>query len=81
MIKNARKHLAELEAHAVHNNNQFDLFAAAAVADADEPYEQTSTPQLSDEELQALDLLKNSDPDSLTPRQALDLLYQLKKDL
>lgn len=81
VIKNARKHLAELEAHAVHSNNQFDLFAAAAVADADEPDEQTSAPQLSDEELQALDLLKNSDPDSLTPRQALDLLYQLKKDL
>jgi DNA mismatch repair protein MutS len=80
VIKNARKHLAELEAHSVHSNNQFDLFAAA-VADADEPDEQASAPQLSDEELQALDLLKNSDPDSLTPRQALDLLYQLKKDL
>ena len=69
VIRAARKHLAELEAQSARSSAptpQFDLFAAPpAVAEAP------------DERLQlAVDAL---DPDALSPREALEALYQLKK--
>jgi len=56
------------------------LFAAAADADA-QAYAQADR----SDELEALDALREElaaiDPDSLTPREALDALYRLKKHL
>ena len=82
VVRDARRTLLELEAQSVHHNqntedsnNQSDFFdtehAVPEVADNTEA-QITGTEQALIEELAALD------PDSLTPRQALDALYHLK---
>ncbi|MFZ6772471.1 DNA mismatch repair protein MutS [Undibacterium sp. SXout7W] len=76
VIRSARKHLAELEAHSLQSTSQFDLFSSVpAIRD-----EMTDTampqPEPSNELNEALDEI---DPDALTPREALDALYELKK--
>ncbi|KUJ71780.1 DNA mismatch repair protein MutS [Thiomicrospira sp. WB1] len=75
IILAAKKHLRRLEQTAVEETqtnatspqptdpSQFDLFAA---------------PTIPPEMIQLADAVRDCDPDSLTPRQALDLLYQLK---
>ena len=68
VIRAARKHLAELEAHAVQSSSQFDLFASAR------EFEPAAASVSMVQE--ALDQL---DPDALSPREALDALYALKK--
>ncbi len=68
VIRAARKHLAELEAHAVQSTSQFDLFASARPVELMEDKE--GPLQLALDEL---------DPDAMSPREALDALYQLKK--
>jgi DNA mismatch repair protein MutS len=66
VIQRARQRLRELEQtaarHADNAVNQLSLFS--------EPCEPETHP--------AVELLQESDPDALTPRQALDLLYRLK---
>jgi DNA mismatch repair protein MutS len=64
VIRAARRRLAELEQQSVARAGQPDLFAAAP------PAEPARHP--------ALDLLESIDPDAVTPREALDLLYKLK---
>jgi DNA mismatch repair protein MutS len=81
VIKAARKHLARLEAQALDATPQLDLFAAP-VADADDevlaaPTPATSTASPAMREL--LDALDDLDPDALTPREALERLYQIKR--
>jgi DNA mismatch repair protein MutS len=78
VIKAARKHLARLEAQALDATPQLDLFAAPSVDANDEEIEApaTATSPAMRELLEALDEL---DPDALTPREALDRLYQLKR--
>ncbi|MBR7798440.1 DNA mismatch repair protein MutS [Undibacterium sp. FT137W] len=76
VIRAARKHLAELEAHSLQSTPQFDLFA-------NEIQNQELTAELIDapiasSETQVLKVLNEIDPDSMTPREALDALYQLK---
>lgn len=66
VIRAARKHLAELEAHSVSSSAQFDLFARAA-------------PTMESKEHPLEQALEKIDPDSLSPREALETLYQLKK--
>jgi DNA mismatch repair protein MutS len=66
VVRAARRHLAELEKQLRPASSQTDLFAAAAA-----PVEATSSPVLD-----ALDAIK---PDELTPREALEALYRLKK--
>ena len=66
VVNAARKKLVELENAQVATTGQGDLFAAAPPAPEPEP-----TP--------VLDRLNALDPDRLTPREALDLLYELKK--
>jgi len=68
VIRAARKHLAELEAHSIQSTPQFDLFASAR--NIDNVDEQENPLQL------ALDAI---DPDALSPREALQALYDLKK--
>jgi DNA mismatch repair protein MutS len=76
VIRAARKHLAALEAHSVQATPQFDLFAGG-IADVEEP-------SGADEPLQSIEVtavmaaLAETDPDALSPREALDALYRLK---
>lgn len=73
VIKAARRHLAALEAHSVQPTPQFDLFASAALDDDREETTLANTPNPLTEALDEIN------PDELTPRQALDMLYRLKK--
>ena len=83
VIKAARKHLARLESQALDTTPQLDLFARPC----DEPEQQEEqeradsrapAPAISSELLEALEAL---DPDALTPREALERLYELKREL
>jgi DNA mismatch repair protein MutS len=65
VVRAARRYLQELETRSVVRAGQADLFAAPP---APEP-----------ERHPALDLLESVDPDALTPREALELVYRLKK--
>ncbi|QJR14392.1 DNA mismatch repair protein MutS [Usitatibacter palustris] len=65
VVRAARKHLAELEKHLRPASSQSDLFAAAA---APEP-----------ERHPLLDAIDALQPDSLSPKEALEALYRLKK--
>jgi len=73
VIKAARKHLARLEAQALDTTPQLDLFALpCAEDDADEAPAAPLSNALQD-------ALADIDPDALTPREALEHLYQLKR--
>ncbi|MEO0314466.1 MAG: mismatch repair protein MutS [Pseudomonadota bacterium] len=72
VIRAARKHLAALEAHAAQSEAQFDLFANAATEEAiPEPAADVASP--------LKEALMGIDPDSLTPREALEALYRLRQ--
>jgi len=64
VIRAARRRLAELEQASVSREGQPDLFVAPPPAEAPRH--------------PALDLLEGIDPDAVTPREALELLYRLK---
>jgi len=70
VIKAARKHLARLESQALDTTPQLDLFALPC-----EDIEADATPAAS----VLHDALAAIDPDALTPREALEQLYQLKR--
>lgn len=72
VIRSARKHLADLEAQSLQSTPQFDLFSSPVGAPEVEVVE--SAP--ADTEL--MDTLDTMDPDSMTPREALAALYELK---
>lgn len=74
VIRSARKHLADLEAHSLQTTPQFDLFSSN-MNSAEPEQELVATDSADTPLLEAIDAL---DPDSLTPREALDALYQLK---
>jgi DNA mismatch repair protein MutS len=67
VIRTARKRLADLEAQAARANPQADLFSAPANAEEPRPEPQHA----------ALEALRAADPDTLSPRDALELIYQL----
>ncbi|HWQ38418.1 MAG TPA: DNA mismatch repair protein MutS [Burkholderiales bacterium] len=66
VVRAAKRHLAKLEEDAAARNPQGDLFSAPPQAPVPEDHA-------------ALALLRKTDPDSLTPKEALDLLYRLRK--
>jgi DNA mismatch repair protein MutS len=70
VIRAARKRLAQLEQQAIDAGAQGDLFATAAASATDAAPEHP-----------ALELLRESDPDALSPKQALELLYRLRQQL
>ncbi len=72
VIRSARKHLADLEAQSLQSTPQFDLFSSPAGAPDVEIVE--SAP-VNTELMETLDTM---DPDSMTPREALAALYELK---
>jgi DNA mismatch repair protein MutS len=65
VIASARRHLRELEDAQLQPGPQGDLFAAHLPNDEPPPHP-------------ALDQLREIDPDALTPKAALDMLYALK---
>ena len=70
VIKAARKHLARLESQALDATAQRDLFALPCVEPEDDDRPAGSPLH---------DALAGIDPDALTPREALEQLYQLKR--
>ena len=65
VVRAAKKHLAKLEEEAASHSPQGDLFAA-----------NTKKPEAPAHP--ALEALREADPDALSPKEALDLLYRLK---
>ena len=76
VIKAARKHLATLEAHSLQATPQFDLFAQNILLPEEES---DAEPERSDTVTALLEALGETDPDTLSPREALDVLYRLKR--
>jgi DNA mismatch repair protein MutS len=73
VVKAAKKQLGELEKTSLHNtsqHNQADLFASSPNRHAIEI-----------ETHPALDRLRDAKPDEMSPREALDFLYQLQREL
>jgi DNA mismatch repair protein MutS len=85
VIRAARKHLARLESQALDATPQLDLFAPAPCDDAEREAgrrrQRRPVPAAAQvaEESPALTLLDAIDPDALTPREALERLYELKR--
>ncbi len=84
VIRTARKHLAQLEAHALHATPQLDLFAASSNNfDAQEEEQRELQQELERTKQQLAQMqtlahaLQKIDADALTPRQAQQALYQL----
>jgi DNA mismatch repair protein MutS len=82
LIRHARAALDALEAQQRQHEQQIDLFATSPSHEvADLPHEPLSSgaiSALSEAESATLALLASIHPDALTPREALDALYQLK---
>jgi len=72
VIRAARRNLALLEEHGLTPGPQRDLFAATASAAP----EATAV-----EDHAAIRLLRDTNPDALSPKEALDLLYRLRRQL
>jgi DNA mismatch repair protein MutS len=72
VVRAARKRLAELEEHGLAAGPQQNLFASAA---------KDTPPAASLEDHAVFKQLRELDPDALTPREALELLYQLRRKL
>jgi DNA mismatch repair protein MutS len=89
VIRNARQLLVTLENRSSQNDPQGDLFAAAfsgaTVQDAglDDPVPDPVPDEDEDEDWAALrdlqERLAGLDPDSMTPREALEALYALRR--
>ncbi|WP_240074626.1 DNA mismatch repair protein MutS [Cupriavidus taiwanensis] len=88
VIRAARKHLAWLEQQSADATPtpQLDLFAAPPTPDEDEAWHDgnagtaaaTLRAALAPEQAAVIDALADLDPDTLTPRAALEALYRLK---
>ncbi|MES2070871.1 MAG: DNA mismatch repair protein MutS [Pseudomonadota bacterium] len=74
VIRSARKHLADLEAHSLQTTPQFDLFSA----NLNPPEPEEEMPAAAPVDSPLLDAIDAIDPDAMTPREALEALYQLK---
>jgi len=81
VIRHASRELARLEASGA-PTPQLDLFAAAAEQEPASGDAAQATPRLDGDPAAAelIAALHELDPDQLTPREALDTLYRLRKD-
>ena len=66
VVRAAKKHLAKLEEEAASRSPQGDLFSTNTKKPEPPPHA-------------ALEALREADPDALSPKEALELLYRLKK--
>ncbi|GAB1393461.1 hypothetical protein MASR1M60_16240 [Rhodocyclaceae bacterium] len=73
VLREAKRRLVELENREVATGPQPDMFAPAAANHAVPP-----APTFSSEPHPALEALQHLDPDALSPREALEKLYELK---
>jgi DNA mismatch repair protein MutS len=71
VIRNAKKQLVKLEQNSAAQNPQGDLFAAPALSSGREAPEPEEHPLLS--------ALRDLQPDEMSPKEALERIYQLKK--
>lgn len=78
VIRAAKQHLAELEAHSVKSTPQFDLFSDI-IEDNATLKENEEAHAVAESASPLLKALTEIDPDRLSPREALDTLYQLKQ--
>jgi DNA mismatch repair protein MutS len=78
VIRAARKHLQALEAHSIQSTPQFDLFSSASTSESDAAQELAET-SMNPASALLLEALAEVDPDTLSPRDALGKLYQLKR--
>jgi DNA mismatch repair protein MutS len=80
VIKAARKHLARLESQAVGTTPQLDLFALPC-NEVESEVENELQPAAAEAAASSalLEALAAIDPDALTPREALQQLYELKR--
>ena len=76
VIRAARRHLALLESHFVPSTSQLDLFSATLQAPPDPEAERDAATA---ETGRLLEAMQQIDPDLLSPREALDALYALKR--
>ena len=83
----ARKHLAALEAQTAQQHPQLDMFAPQSESENQlsssprQPENERSEFQHNPTEAHILQTLRQTQPDHLTARQALDLLYTLREQL
>jgi DNA mismatch repair protein MutS len=81
VIRAARRHLALLEAQSTRSEGQFDLFSMESHKSAQEAASPAST--ATHDETRPNEMLINAlaeiDPDQLSPRDALNALYRLKR--
>jgi DNA mismatch repair protein MutS len=69
VVRAAKKHLAKLEQEAASRSPQGDLFSAGTGR------------EIKPAAHSALESLRDADPDSMSPREAMELLYRLKKSV
>ena len=69
VIRSAKKHLIALEQQSVARDPQPDLFSAPATSPAPEPVFDAAL----------VEKLNTLNPDAMTPKQALDALYEIRK--
>ena len=82
VLDNAKKKLQQLEASSLQSQQQAQLNSQALVeSNAEQASVQCSLDFSQPEPHQAITLLTSLDPDDLTPKQALAMLYQLKEQL
>ena len=79
VIRTARRHLSTLESHFDINNPQLSLFSQSAFVFDEAP--EPSVAALPSREEELAEALQNLDVDTLTPREALNVLYSLKEQL
>ena len=86
-LNTARKHLAALEAQTAQQHPQLDMFAPQSESENQlsssprQPENEHSEFQHNPTEAHILQTLRQPQPDHLTARQALDLLYTLREQL
>jgi len=78
VIRAARRHLATLESQSIPATPQFDLFSSPPPDFLQDETEQEPSSQVK-YALELANELASIDPDTLTPRAALDALYRLKQ--
>jgi len=75
VIRRAGQILRQLEKIYDRGGHQMKLFGWSEIPSEDEPVLNAAAPS------KAMEMLKSADPESMSPREALDLLYRLKEAL